>query len=328
MITRDFLPKYSGIATHTNELVKSLRNLGVEVDVLKGRSDLRTMFLPLRHDFSSYDIVHVQSTPYSVFINHPHLVITVHSPVLTEFEYYPLFTQTKALFAYQCEKTSLKKAKHIIAVSNKTRNDMIEKYSVPEKKITTIHNGVDCERFKPNPATQWSTNRREIFMCSRLDKRKNIPEAFRALAKLNVSYECKIAGTGPIGSKLRDIAKGLNVNVKFLKRVPDDVLPKLYAESNIFLSTSSSEGFNLTVLEAMASGCAVVVSDIPSHNEFVKSLYNGLIYSNVDELCRFLNAPHYLLESLGSAARKTALDFSWDKVARKTIGIYEKVLSS
>ena len=339
MITRDYPPKHSGIATHTCELVKAIRNLGVRVDVYAGETDFRTLMFPFFHgiDFQSYDIVHVQSTPYAMFINHPNIVMTVHAPVSVEFKYYPRFVKLKGIGALYCEKRSLKKVKHIIAVSDNTKNDVIKEFGLSPEDITTIHNGVDCERFKP--ISRKPSDEKRIFMCSRLDKRKNIIDALRVMWSVHNSvhnsevvedFQCEIAGVGPEHDMLVKKANELGINVRFLGDVSDEELPKRYAESDIFISTSVSEGFNLTILEAMASGCAVLVSDISPHREFVHHFMNGLLYSGffgLDYLLRFLFSHPNYVKRFSIEARKTALEFTWDKMAQKTIQVYDKVLS-
>jgi glycosyltransferase involved in cell wall biosynthesis len=328
MVTRDYRPRASGIATHTSELVKALTSFGIRVDTIAGFGDIRTLLIPALRDLDGYDIVHVQSTPYAALINHPHLVITVHAPVATELRYYPLLTRLKTPIAFLCEKISLRKARQIIAVSQKTRDDLVGRYGLAEETITTIHNAVDCEKFKPAPKHSRGTR---IVMCSRLEPRKNIPEALLALASLKpLRFQCDIIGEGSQGKALMDIAQRLDLDARFVGLVSDEELSRHYGEADIFLSTSASEGFGLTVLEAMASGCAVIVSDISAHREFVRHLENGLIYRNSDELVSYLKllmSRPDLAQQLGSEARKTSLQYSWTKVAQRVVEVYDKVLS-
>jgi glycosyltransferase involved in cell wall biosynthesis len=332
MVTRDYPPKASGIARHTSELVNALRSLGIAVDAIAGRSDMRTLLSPALRDFRIYDVVHVQSTPYAALVNHPHLVVTAHSPVATEWRYYPFAARVQAPIAYLCERISLRKAKQIIAVSSKTKDDLVKRYGVPEAMISMIRNAVDSEKFKPPAKPRPYSAETKILMCSRLEPRKNIPEALMALAELkDTSLRCDIIGTGSQGKALMEISKRLKLDVRFLGQVSDQELPRHYAEADIFISTSSSEGFGLTVLEAMASGCAVIVSDISAHTEFVHHLKNGLVYSNSNELIshlKLLIGHPDRAEELGSEARKTVLQYSWANVAQRVVEVYERVVSA
>jgi glycosyltransferase involved in cell wall biosynthesis len=329
MVTRDYPPKASGIARHTSELVRALAGLGVAVDVISGHGDIGTLLIPWLKDLLSYDIVHVQSTPYAALVKNQHLVLTAHSPVATEFRFYPLAAGMKAPFAYLCERISLRKAKQVIAVSHGTKDDLIRRYGVAEDMITLIPNAVDAERFRPS--RKLDSEHPRVLMCSRLEPRKNITEALLALARLkDRSIQCDIIGVGSQGKALTQIARRLDVNVRFLGLVPEEELQRHYAAAGIFLSTSASEGFGLTVLEAMASGCAVIVSDIMAHKEFVHHFKNGLVYRTTDELIshlRLLIDSPDLAEQIGAEARKTALQYSWTRAAEKVLEAYQKVLS-
>ncbi len=117
---------------------------------------------------------------------------------------------------------------------------------------------------------------------------------------------------------------------RFLGPLDDDDLRALYAASAVAVSASDYEGFGLTVLEAMASGCAVVAVAATSIPEVVGDA-GVLVQASDDALLAKALAP--LLKhperraALGGAARRRAAAFTWDETARRTRAVYEEVLA-
>lgn len=91
--------------------------------------------------------------------------------------------------------------------------------------------------------------------------------------------EIWIVGDGILSSSLEKMAidLGLEQNIKFLGRVPNEELPNLLAQSDFYLSVPISEGVSASLFEAMASGCFPIVSKLPAYEAFIKDGYNGII---------------------------------------------------
>jgi glycosyltransferase involved in cell wall biosynthesis len=328
LVTRDYRPAASGISTHVQNLEKSLNKLGVETDVIVGGTDFKTLALPITRSLKGYDIVHVQSSPYGAFVRGVPLVVTVHAPVLVEWHHYGSLTRLKSLPAILMEKTSFRNAGVILVVSRTTQSDLIQEYGVAQRKIRLVGNGVDYAKFSSPLGV--SRKQDTILLVSRLERRKNVSEALVALSKLNRgSYEELVVGDGTLRVRLQKQAASLGVNARFLGKIDDDNLPGLYQEGGIFLTTSYSEGFGLSLLEAMSAGCAVVASSIPAHADLIQSGSNGLLYNGVPDLTKtletLLSGPN-LARRLGSAATATAKEFSWESVANKVVSAYEECL--
>lgn len=326
LITRDYPPIVSGIATHVASLADALRKLGVEADVFTGHGDFGTLTIPLRRRLGGYDIVHVQSGPYGAFVSGARLVVTVHSPVSTERKHYTWLLQLKSIPALYLEKRTIGKAGAILAVSEATKDDLVRGYGLSPERIEVIGNGVAYERFALPREERPTTDR--IFMVARLEPRKNMAEAVRALGGLGLGYQARIAGMGSQRRMLERVARDVGASATFLGEVSNETLPSLYLSSDIFLTTSRSEGFGLTVLEAMASGCAVAASDIPTHRAIITDGVDGLIYHDLEDLRAklrmLISTPERTLE-LGRRARETAKRYSWDAVARRVLAAYEAV---
>jgi glycosyltransferase involved in cell wall biosynthesis len=156
-------------------------------------------------------------------------------------------------------------------------------------------------------------------------------DAIEAVAELpRGSCSLDIAGDGSERGALTALVKTLGAEdmVHFLGRVKEESLPELYAESAIFLTTSRSEGFGLSLLEAMSSSCACVASDLPSHRALIEHGVSGLIFRSQQELVSWLrdllSSPEKV-QRLGASARQVASAHTWDKVAERVLGAYVKV---
>lgn len=332
IITRDYPPAIGGIATHVEGLVKALRRLGVEVDLYVGKHDVRTLLLPFDIPLKEYDVVHVQSLPYGAFVYGVPLVVTVHSPVMEEFAHYRDALKLASLPAIALEKLTLSRASEVLAVSAQSRADLLGVYDLDPDRVDVIGNGVDYDRFSAPRDTADPSHAMRVLVVSRLEPRKNVKEAIEAVAELpRGTCHLEIAGDGSQRPALVELAKSLGVEdmAHFLGRVDEALLPEVYARSAIFLTTSSSEGFGLSLLEAMSSGCACVASDLPTHRALLEHGVSGLVYRSRPELVSFLkdllSSPEKC-ERLGAEARRVASGHTWDKVAERAAGAYESAV--
>ena len=326
-VTRDYPPSVGGISTHSSNLVRELRTAGVEVEVYVGHTDANTLLLPLRVRLDEYDLVHVQSAPYGAAISGTTLVVTVHSPIPTEFSGYGMVSKLKSVPSLPLEALSLTKARSVLAVSEATRDEIVQAYRIPPGKVTVIGNGVGQEFFS-SPAGRRSAKR--ILMVSRLEPRKNVLEAIHAICRLPPRvYEAQVVGSGSQLELLSSVVEKEGANVAFLGRVENQALPSIYASAGIFLTTSLSEGFGLSLLEAMASGCAVLASDISTHRSLITHGVNGMLYSSLPDLQKtlteLLSSPT-LQEQLGEKARETASSYTWKEVSSRVLAAYRQAV--
>jgi glycosyltransferase involved in cell wall biosynthesis len=329
ILTRDYPPDIGGIPKHVYNLARKLRELSVDVEVFKGSSDAGTLLAPLRKTLreGDHDLIHIQSLPYAMFAPRKPLVVTVHSPVLEEGKYYTGVRRVKRPLAIPPEVISTLRADAIIAVSMKTESDLRRLYAwASAKRIYRIPNGVDTELFRPGSKPE---GKAVITMASRLDRRKNIEEVLTALSRVHGEYELHIVGEGPEKPRLQRIATALGVKASFTGRLDEHQLAERLANTHIFISSSLSEGFGLSLLEAMAASCCVIASNIPAHRELIENNRDGLLYTGVNELTKILSELVKDLgraKTFGEAARAKALRYSWDIIARKTRQVYEAVL--
>ena len=123
-------------------------------------------------------------------------------------------------------------------------------------------------------------NKNKILCVGRLEKQKNLIYTLNELSE--IGFEIDIVGEGSELEKLIEKSKKVNLKVNFLGKISNENLIKMYSNYRFFVSSSLYEGHPKTVIEAMASGCVVFLSNIPNHAELVDDGVNGFIY-NLDK---------------------------------------------
>jgi sugar transferase (PEP-CTERM/EpsH1 system associated) len=147
---------------------------------------------------------------------------------------------------------------------------------VPARRVTTILNGIDVERFAysgPNPTGP-------VVTVARLSPEKDVPTLLRAAAiavRQRPDFRLEIAGDGAVMPNLRRLAEELSLGeqVTFLGQVRD--VAGLLSRASAFVLPSLSEGISLTLLEAMARGLAVVATRVGGNPEVVADGETGLL---------------------------------------------------
>jgi glycosyltransferase involved in cell wall biosynthesis len=255
-------------------------------------------------------------------------------------------TATPVLKAYldKVVPRSVRRATHVLADSQATKDDLVALYDTPPDKVTVLLGGVNPE-FRP--VTDMNARRAVrqryqipdnpyIFSIGTVQPRKNYARLIEALAALGQEGEdvhLVIAGgrgwlDGPIYQSVEDF--GLGERVHFTGFVRDEDLPALYAEARCLAYPSLYEGIGLPVLEAMACGIPVVTSNISSMPEVAGDAALLIDPYDVDALA---DALRRLLtdESLRSDLIRRGFDqaacFTWDRAAQQLSDVYRRLLS-
>ncbi len=184
---------------------------------------------------------------------------------------------------------------------------------IPEERTVVIPPGVDFKRFK--------VGRKEPFVLfvGNLIRRKGVYYLIEVARELkDVSF--KIVGKGKERGNLERIAPP---NVEFLGYVSDEELVELYSKALIFCLPSIGEGFGLVILEAMASGCAIV-STVPLDYEgiFLPHLEKELLVKSISTLIE----NKAMAIKMGRRNREISKEYSWKRFVRRLLECYEEVV--
>jgi phosphatidylinositol alpha-mannosyltransferase len=224
-----------------------------------------------------------------------------------------------------------------IAVSS-TARDFVAHYFPGEYEI--IPNGVDVDRFRPDVAP-FPEYRREgtvnLLFVGRLDPRKGADRLIAAmpeiLARTQRRVQLLIVGDSYLRPKLEaSVPAAARDHVRFLGHVPSADLPRWYATGDIFVSPASgNESFGIVLVEAMASGRAVVASDIPGYRSVISPDENavavppGDVPALAEAITRLVLDPEHR-RRLGCKGREHAQEFSWPRVTDRIESVYRHAL--
>ncbi|WP_286823370.1 MULTISPECIES: glycosyltransferase [unclassified Idiomarina] len=204
----------------------------------------------------------------------------------------------------------------IVGCSEGVKQVLLERGYLPQK-CYAISNGIQLAPFEKTPAA-WEVRKRQIVMVSRIAKQKDHATLIRAMSKLKergIDVPLKIIGKGKNKNLLplkRLVSQcGLSDNIEFMGYRSD--VPELLMQSQIFVQCTHYEGMPLTLIEAMAAGCAVIGSEVPGVKEVIEPERTGLLHGheNDEELANaielILSKPD-LAKDMSANARNVAFE--------------------
>ena len=265
-------------------------------------------------------------------------ILVVHD--LFSLTHPELYVERRARITANSLRRSIRVADRLIAVSEATKQELHDRLGVPLEKISVTHLGPgnDVVRRDPAAVSREELNRigvpwpRFLFMLSTIEPRKNVPRLLEAFAK--VACEDRFADLGLAigggkGWETSDVFQmpsqlGIGDRVKFLGYVADEDLSALFARCEAFVLPSLTEGFGITVLEAMLGGAPVVCSrtgSLPEVGGSAATYFDPLSVPDMARaICERLDMPR---EAAVRAGFAQAAKFSWADTARGTLAAIE-----
>jgi len=246
---------------------------------------------------------------------------------------YPEYHLFKNKFLYKHRFANIKKyADVVLTNSEHTKEDIVRHLGIPEGMIEVTPFGVD-ERFKPTEGSP--IKRPYICYLGTIEPRKNLTNLFKAFKKLkhNEAIPHKLVLIGKDGWFYEQIYKemhelGLQNDVVKLGFVPDEDLPAILSEAELFVYPSFYEGFGLPVLEAMACGTPVITSNVSSLPEVGGDAVKYCNPNSVEDLAakmfEFIKSPEER-EKYSKLGIERAKNFTWEKCAQKHLEVYERL---
>ncbi|MHB1002180.1 MAG: glycosyltransferase family 4 protein [Armatimonadota bacterium] len=275
----------------------------------------------------------------------------IHCPVITSihdvsFKRHPEFFSLKdRVILDMGVRHSGRRAARILAISEYTKKEICELYSINPEKVTVVYPGVDTQ-FKPQDRVSAKEMVKEkygldfpfVLSLGVIQPRKNLNRLLDAYVILkrdgNLNHKLVIAGKyGWKEANLKDRIEelGLRDDVVFTGYVPYEDLPNLYSAADLFVYPSVYEGFGLPPAEAMACGVPVITGNRSSLPEVVGEA--GIMVDPykpeefADSIKRVLTDSS-LYNMLSERGPAQAQKFSWDRMARQVVSIYHEVESS
>ncbi len=287
------------------------------------------------------ELIHVPCFSVPIFTRIPK-VVTAHDLIVLRHPH--LMPPGSRWYFSRWIPYTYKSADHIIAVSNTTKNELVNILGITPDKITVIHHG-------SNPAFTRTTDPHEInrirfkyhcptdffLMVGNFEPRKNVAlaiDAFAAIADLSKQLKLVLVGKhNNYAWEMQKVVKDLRLEeqVLFPGYVPDKELSTLYSVATGFLFPSSAEGFGLPLVEAMATGCPVIASDMKVFHEIGGDALSYVDVNDVDQISgrmlKFLEDKDFSAgySRIGLAR---SLDYDWEKAAEKTVKVYQRVLKN
>ena len=238
-------------------------------------------------------------------------VLTVHD---LSFEREPGLMPRKDRLVFRTTvPRSARKADRVIAVSTRTKEDLVDLYGIPAEKVTVIPHGVD-PAFSPGDGDGAGF----LLFVGAVQRRKDPRAALEAARDLQLP----LVIVGPEREPaLAGELRGLGADLRGYVDKAD--LAGLYRDAACLVVPSRYEGFGLPVLEAMASGTPVVAAPDAA---LVEVAGNAAVYADRDDLPGAILHALERREELRAAGLARAAQFSWAEAARRTVQVYRELL--
>jgi glycosyltransferase involved in cell wall biosynthesis len=230
------------------------------------------------------------------------------------------------------EKIAFQKAKIIVAVSEKVKQELLD-ISIPPYKVKVIFNGVDLKEFSPGIRDRQKLGLPEgvtlaLFVGDILTSRKNLDSILKALVnvpELHLAVAGKVEGS-PFPQLA--IALGLTERVHFLGFRSD--VSEIMKATDFFVFPSRYEACTLVLLEAIASGLPVITASTAGGAEAITPDCGIVLSDSEDtqalaEALTKLTSNQNLRIQMGYAARKVAEQHSWTTIAQRYLKIFEEI---
>lgn len=209
-----------------------------------------------------------------------------------------------------------------------------------------IPNGVDTQKFNQNIATAESLRSRFRLECDdlvvlcprRLDPKNGIKYLIKSVSNVNKKApraKFLIVGDGPERDSLSNMVadRGLEGSVIMPGAIPNDNMASVYALADIVVLPSLKEATSIAGLEAMACGKALVGTKVGGIPAIIEDGETGLLVSPMDEdalskaITRLLIDRELRLRMGAKGRERVVKDFSWSIIARKTLDVYQNLIS-
>lgn len=257
------------------------------------------------------------------------------------------------------ENNGIYDADAVVAVSQETRNDVLRCFpDIDAKKVQVIHNGIDLQQYRHNPATDALVKRGVdpskpyVLFVGRVTRQKGIIHLVNAIPQIDPSIQVVLCAGAPdtpeIGREMTEGVESVSKNrpgvIWIREMLPRDEVIQFYSNATVFCCPSVYEPFGIINLEAMACETAVVASAVGGIPEVVMPEETGLLVDlQLKEGTFDPVDPRQYSADLAAAINRVALDpelrkrferngrrrvedhFSWTAIAQRTLDLYRSL---
>lgn len=319
-------------------------------NVLSKKEGLEISLADYKDNLTSFDLIHYPYfDPFFLTMAFPQpkpFIITVHDLIPLKYpKHFP--KGVKGTLKWYIQKTILKRADFIITDSNASKRDIVKFTGIKEDKISVIYLGVSEEFHKIDSPTSLNNYKSKlelpdnfILHVGDVNYNKNVKGLIKAFEYINNKFPeiyLVLIGNGFIKesqelNEIIDLITKLNLSKNIIRRnnLSSEDLVHVYNLAKLYIQPSFSEGFGLPVLEAMATGTAVISSSSDSLSEISADAVEKINPLDIEEMAeisiKLLQNPLRMKELITKGYQRVQ-DFNWEKTARLTKEIYEKVLT-
>lgn len=293
---------------------------------------------------SGVDLIHYSNFNSPVFYRSTPSIVTVHDLTLWFFPGRLQRSWIKRMGYRYIIRKSCQNATKIIAVSEATKQDIVKHLGIPAEKIVVIYEGAPqrvAEVSDPKKIeairSRHDINRPYFIYVGNWRKHKNLVRLIRAFGlmrhRFGLDYQLVLIGkkdplAPEVGATINQL--GLQQHVVIAGYIPDNEIGAFYSAAEALVFPSLYEGFGITPLEAMAAGTPVITSNISCLPEVLgdAALYcDPYDIEDIAAKMQELAKSYHLKKSLREAGFKQVKKYSFAKMSKEILELYEEVLS-
>lgn len=286
------------------------------------------------------DLVHFTHFNLPLLYNKP-FVVTIHDTTISFYPGKKMNAWWRKLAYRLVIKHAVKASKHIITVSQHTKDDVLKLFNTEDAKISPIWIAPSPE-FQPSDDHVQTAVKKKLGLADEFvlytgnwREHKNLVGLIKAFAQVRLVHpHLQLVITGKPDPHYPEVAQTiedfhLTEAIKLVGLVDFNDLVALFGAAKLYVCPSFYEGFGLPPLEAMACGTPVAVASAASLPEVCGEAAAYFDPHSIDQMAEVMN---YLLEepaeleAMAATGLQHCQQFSWDKCATQTLGVYEAAL--